>query len=283
MPMRLSEILLVTDCDGTLLQDDKTIAPEDLAAIRAFREAGGNFTVATGRSIPTGAQVLRQLELTLPCVLYNGSMLYDPAGEEILWMEEIPFGARFLVKEAMKTFGETVGVEVLTPEGMLVLAFNGFINAHLNGRFPVPYQRAAYEKVLDAHWLKVMFAMPEKLMPEFSSFLRGFSAEGVRFVRSEQLFFEILPAGATKGNALRRLCRRTGLRLSQTVTIGDCDNDLEMLQAARVGVAVANAFPELKAAADLVTVTNREHAVAAVIEELMWDPEKYLIQYGKGV
>lgn len=283
MPMRLSEILLVTDCDGTLLQNDQSIAEEDISAIRAFREAGGNFTVATGRSIPTGAQVLRQLELTLPCVLYNGSMLYDSAGEQILWTAEVPSGARFLVREVLERFGTEVGIEVLTLEGMWVLSFNQLVDAHLNGRCSAPYRVVSYEDIAEAHWLKVMFTMPEERMPDFSAFLRGFPAEGVRFVRSEKLFFEILPAGATKGNALKRLCRRTGLRLSQTVTIGDCDNDLEMLQAARVGVAVANAFPELKAAADLVTVTNREHAVAAVIEELMWDPEKYLIQYGKGV
>ena len=63
--------------------------------------------------------------------------------------------------------------------------------------------------------------------------------------------------------------------------MGDCDNDLEMLRAARVGVAVENAFPELKAAADLVTVSNGDHAVSAVLRELMQDPEGFLLRYGK--
>ena len=283
MPMTLSEILLVTDCDGTLLQNDQSIAEEDISAIRAFREAGGNFTVATGRSIPTGAQVLRQLKLTLPCVLYNGSMLYDPVGGEIFWTAEVPSGARFLVREVLERFGAKVGIEVLTPEGMWVLSFNQLVDAHLNGRCSAPYQVVSYDDIAEAHWLKVMFAMPEAMQPEFASFLRQFSAEGVRFVRSEKLFFEILPAGASKGSALKRLCRKTGLQLSRTVAIGDCDNDLEMLMEARVGVAVANAYPDLRAAADVVTVSNQEHAVAAVIGELLRDPDKYLAQYGKGV
>ena len=279
--MNLSDILFVTDCDGTLLQDDKTIAPEDFAAIREFRAAGGNFVVATGRSIPTGGRLLRELDLDLPSVLYNGSMLYDSRAEKILLMTEIPAEARFLVREALNRFSGTVGSELLTPEGLRVIAMNELVDAHLNGAVPIPHTEASWEDLLDAHWLKVMFAMSEEQLPEFSAFLRSFSAKGVRFVRAERLFFEILPADASKGGALKRLCDMEGLELSRTVALGDCDNDVEMLQEARVGIAVSNAFPELKAAADLVTVSNEEHAVSVVLRELMKDPEGFFNRYGK--
>lgn len=69
--------------------------------------------------------------------------------------------------------------------------------------------------------------------------------------------------------------------MERVVAIGDCDNDLELLEEAKVGIAVENAFPSLKAKADLVTVSNKEHAVARVIEELMKDPEGFFRQYGK--
>ncbi len=183
----------------------------------------------------------------------------------------------------MNHFGKTVGVEVLTLEGMQVLSFNDLVDQHLNFRCSSPYRLASYEEIRNDHWLKVMFAMPEALMPEFSAFLRRLPSEGVRFVRSEREFFEILPEQATKGNALERLCRREGLSLAYTVAIGDCDNDLEMLLASRVGVAVANAYPELQAAADMITVSNTEHAVAGVIRELMADPDGYFARYGKDV
>ncbi len=271
----LSQILLVTDCDGTLLQDDKTISSTDLNAIGKFQAAGGNFTIATGRSIPTGTPVLRQLELKLPCILYNGSMLYDFLKDEILWMAEIPQNARFLVEKAIKRFGAPLGVEILTPEGMNVVAFNQLVDAHLNGRTPIPYRLTGIREILDRKWLKVMMAMPEALMPEVSAFLLSFETEGVRFVRSEKLFYEILPAEASKGNALKRLCRETGFSLARTVAMGDCDNDIEMLQQARVGIAVENAFPAAKAAADFVTVSNRKSAVARTINELMADPDTF--------
>lgn len=279
--MTLSEVLLVTDCDGTLLQDDKSIAPEDQNAIERFRAAGGYFAVATGRSIPTGADLLRRLKPELPTILYNGSMLYDSEKGKILWMTEIPSSARFLVKEALSEFSGRLGVEVLIPEGMRVLAFNDLVDEHLNGAHPIAYEETTYEKVLPEHWLKVMFAMREEVQPEFLTFLESFQAEGVRFVRSERYFFEILPAKASKGNALRRLCEEAGLSLERVVAIGDCDNDLELLEEAKVGIAVENAFPSLKAKADLVTVSNKEHAVARVIEELMKDPEGFFRQYGK--
>lgn len=276
MSHSLSDILLVTDFDGTLLQEDKSISPEDMAAIGAFRAAGGQFTIATGRSVDTGEQPLRVLDLDLPCVLYNGSMLYDFAKKEVLWMADIPLETQFLVGEVISRFGEAIGAEVLTPGRRNVVALNDMVRQHLYQRANSSYRTAALEEIMGQPWLKVVFVTSEEQLPALADFLMGFSVKGVRFVRSERYLYEILPAEANKGSALERLCRLKGFSLSRTVAVGDCDNDLEMIQTARVGVAVGNAFPSLKAAADMTTVSNGGHAVATVIRELMADPETFL-------
>ena len=121
----------------------------------------------------------------------------------------------------------------------------------------------------------------EEGMADFAAFLRRLDAPVVRVVRSERLYMEILPEKASKGAALRRLCGIIGVPLARTVAMGDCDNDLELLEAAGVGCAVANAYPSLKAAAQKVTVSNEENAVAAVIRELTADPEKFFEREGK--
>ncbi|MGI5894430.1 MAG: HAD family hydrolase [Candidatus Merdivicinus sp.] len=267
----LNQILLVTDCDGTLLRNDKSISRKDLDAISRFVEAGANFTIATGRSLPTSQSILAQLPLKYPIILYNGSMLYDPVEKKPLWMAEIPPAARFVVEKAMEHYGPDLGVEVLTPEALHVLQFTPVIDEHLNGKLKAEYRVASYAEVQGMHWLKVMFALPAEQMDTFRAYLEGLGAEGIRYVRSEKLYFEILPADASKGEALKQLCSRTGFRLEHTVAIGDCDNDLEMLREAGAGYVVANAYPAVRAQARRLTVSNEEGAVSAVIEEILTD------------
>ena len=89
--MKISDILLVTDCDGTLLREDKSVSDADLAAIAEWKAQGGKFTIATGRSLPTAAFLLDLLPLDLPVILYNGAMLYDPIQRRPLWTAEILF------------------------------------------------------------------------------------------------------------------------------------------------------------------------------------------------
>ena len=88
------------------------------------------------------------------------------------------------------------------------------------------------------------------------------------YIRSEHSLYEILPKGISKGAVLPRLAEHLGLDMKRTVAVGDYNNDISMLKAAGVGIAVSNATEEAKAAADLVTVSNEEHAIAKIIYDI---------------
>ena len=77
-----------------------------------------------------------------------------------------------------------------------------------------------------------------------------------------------VPKGTNKGRVLPILADHLGIDMSKTVAIGDYNNDVEMLRTAHVGVAVSNAVEEAKAAADYITVSNEENAVARVIYDI---------------
>ena len=93
-------------------------------------------------------------------------------------------------------------------------------------------------------------------------------ADEYDFVRSERVLFEILPKGITKGVSITKLVEFLGIDKSKTIAIGDYNNDIPMFKEAKLGIAVANACAEAKAAADYITVSNLEHAVARVIYDL---------------
>ena len=88
------------------------------------------------------------------------------------------------------------------------------------------------------------------------------------FIRSELTLYEILPKGISKGVVIPKLAELLGLDPKRTIAVGDYNNDVEMIRAAGVGFAVANAVPEVKAVADRITVSNQEHAIAKIISEI---------------
>ena len=88
------------------------------------------------------------------------------------------------------------------------------------------------------------------------------------FIRSERTLYEILPKGANKGSVLPKLCDHLGIDQSKTIAVGDYNNDIAMIKSAGIGFAVANACPEAKAAADHITVSNEEHAIAKIIADI---------------
>ena len=88
------------------------------------------------------------------------------------------------------------------------------------------------------------------------------------FEQLEKALYEILPKGISKGSVLPKLAEYLGIDMRRTVAVGDYNNDISMLKSAGVGIAVANATPEAKAAADFVTVSNEENAIAKIISDI---------------
>ena len=87
-------------------------------------------------------------------------------------------------------------------------------------------------------------------------------------MNSIDILYEILPKGASKGNALYKMSELLGIDIKKTIAVGDYNNDVSMIKAAGVGFAVANAIPEAKAVADFVTVSNNDHSIAAIVDGL---------------
>ena len=88
------------------------------------------------------------------------------------------------------------------------------------------------------------------------------------FVRSAGDLCEIMPKGIDKGTVLPKLAEHLGVDMRRTVAVGDYNNDLGMIRAAGMGIAVANAVEEVKAIADHITVSNEEHAIAKIISDI---------------
>jgi hydroxymethylpyrimidine pyrophosphatase-like HAD family hydrolase len=93
-------------------------------------------------------------------------------------------------------------------------------------------------------------------------------AEKFDYIRSEKTLYEILPKGVSKASVLPKLSEFLGVKPSHIIAVGDYNNDVAMIREAGVGIAVANATTEAKAAADYITVSNEDDAIAKIIEDI---------------
>ncbi|MCF8504376.1 MAG: HAD hydrolase family protein [Caulobacter sp.] len=116
---------------------------------------------------------------------------------------------------------------------------------------------------------KLLVHHPDHAVEVLLSRLRGYARDRFEVIWSGAPFVEIAPMGVSKGAGLAAYCGDLGLTAAEVIAFGDMPNDLPMLTFAGCGVAVANAHPDLLAAADQITSSNEADGVAEVIETLL--------------
>lgn len=263
--------LIVSDFDGTLLNNDNTISDYVRNTINKYVSCGGIFAVCTGRMLCSILPRVRELGLKGLVAAYQGSVIADIESGKLLrknslGVEDCAEICAFAEKHnyCCNTYSEEV-LYTSIPAGDEKIEFyenvTGVKAIYVEGKM----SQYVMEKNLICN--KITFLIyPEERERLFNLMRDEFSG---RFdvTCSSACLVEISPKGDDKGVALKFIAEHFGIDLTDTVAVGDNLNDLPMIEAASVGVAVGNAVDELKSKADYVTVSNNDGAVAKIIEK----------------
>ena len=264
---RFDGLLICTDLDGTLLRDDKTVSRENLEAIEHFTAEGGYFTFITGRMPFFVGDLPERVRINAPFGCINGGGLYDAREDKYIWQKPIRDDVTELVRYIYDNV-PGVGIQVNCFDKLYFITENEAMHwfRKITG---VPNLVATLDGV-DEPIAKIVFGdLREENLAIVKELLESHPRhDEFDYIRSERTLYEILPKGVGKGAVLPRLAEHLGIDMSRTIAFGDYDNDASMLSAAGLGVAVANATENARAAADLVTVSNNEHAIAKIIYDI---------------
>ena len=197
----------------------------------------------------------------------NGGGLYDKANEKYVWKQVISNDAFELVDSVAEALPE-VGIQVNTfyhayfcRENDTMQSFRAVTN--------LPNLTCDYREINEPIAKFIFGSEKNEEILAVEKVLRSHKrADEFDFIRSERALFEILPKGINKGVVIEKLAEYLGIDKKRTIAIGDYNNDVAMLRKAGVGIAVANACPEALEAADIITVSNEEHAIARVISDI---------------
>jgi len=243
--------LLVLDLDGTLLHEGLELDPAQVSAFRRAMGRGLTITVATGRMPRAAAPYLAELRITAPVILYNGALVRDPSAGRDLLSLELPRGLPWRV---YRSFAHApVHPLFYRDDHLYCLELTSPIAAYcLERRLTVEIVADPEPFLRTGSFAKCLFiGNPADLRP-FREEIAPRLASEARLVHSRPDQLDLLPAAASKGAALRFLARHLGIPLSRVIAVGDEENDLEMLQESGLGIAMAHAPEEVRAAADRV-------------------------------
>ncbi len=274
--------LIALDIDGTLLDRQSRVGPRTRAAMAHAVARGVRFMLCTGRRYRTTLPVMKDLHLEVSVIVNSGAMVKNSADHRTLYRNgmnrELALSVCGLLKaeDLMPTLftddfpeGPDFYVEddlTGNPYFLRYLANNKDAYKVAKGFADAPADRIIEVTVYDAGG---KLERPEKRLRE--RFGDAITTQIVRFAKHGNVCdcLEVLNRGASKWNALLHVAEGWGIRPEEIVAVGDQLNDLDMIVNAGLGVAMGNAVPELKAAADLVTSTCDEDGVGVFLEELL--------------
>jgi Cof subfamily protein (haloacid dehalogenase superfamily) len=258
--------LVATDLDGTLLRDDGTVSPYTAGVLARVRAAGIPVVFVTARPPRRAREIARSVGLGGLAICGNGAIVYDLDSETVVRQALLEAVVAHRLIGALREAAPGVCFAV---EAGLVYGQEPAYAPHS----PHPGDtggRCDDALVLCAEGVTKLIALhPTLPLDELRPLAHRLAGETAVVTQSGAPFVEIAAPGITKARALADLCRDLGVAPGEVIAFGDMPNDLPMLAWAGYRVAVANAHPDVLAAADEVAAANNEDGVARVLGRLM--------------
>ena len=259
---------IALDLDGTLTNHDKVVTPKTREALLKAESQGAVIILASGRPTYGIEPVAECLELDKRggyILSYNGGNIVNTKTGEKLFFQFLPDAVLPILYRYAKEHHHALlgyaGNEIITemPDDQYVKEESRINKMNIR----------QVDNLLDAlepHPTKLLMTGDPKDMLQAENDLVAELGEKIDIFRSAPFFLELVPKGIDKAQSLLRLLGKINLTPADMIAFGDGYNDLSMLKLAGMGVAMANAAPEVRADADYITLSNEEDGVAAALE-----------------
>jgi Cof subfamily protein (haloacid dehalogenase superfamily) len=269
--------MIASDLDNTLLTSAKAISPRTNQAISDAHAAGLILLTATGRQLATMPQQVLDTDIGY-AVASNGAVGFDFERELVMFTELLSVAAQQAVVDYLSQRAPGVAFSAGRGTGDTFYSQPEYLDQVLS-REKLHDRRAVVvadlPTVISEPTIKLVVRHPEFTPDELLAMLDESGLSGFHATTSGAPFVEIAAGGINKATGLAQVCAELGLGADEVMAVGDAKNDVEMLEWAGIGVAMANARPEAKAAADFEIPSNEEDGLAQMIEAMLSGGEHF--------
>lgn len=256
--------LIVTDLDGTLLNDDKEITAQTIETMRRAQAEGILVTVATGRMYTAAVHFAKQIGVDLPVICCNGGQV-KKVGEEPIFARHFSASvAGAVIAECYRRdwyvqwyIGDQAYAKEFSPQFFGNYKRIENFNVNEVGADFQPYLNGVIQIVIRDLGGRIG-TIREVLGAKFGG--------QVTFQQHTDISVDVTPQGINKAVGIAALIKTLGIKKEEVMAFGDADNDIAMLAYVGTGVAMENALDQVKEVADLITGDCNHDGVAAAIE-----------------
>ncbi|RST76495.1 HAD family phosphatase [Siminovitchia acidinfaciens] len=266
--------MVAIDLDDTLLTVDLIVSTGTIQAIQDAIDLGIVVTIATGRMFASAKNIAQHLGLNVPLITYQGALIKNIAGNEVLYERLIqPHVAHRLIEVAKEN---NLHLQVYQNDILYTASDNEFIRQYYDS-VKVPYTvEPGLGKLADGGFTKALFIDAPDYLDQLQIELRAEFGGNAHVTKSKPFYLEITHPQANKGIALLHLAKKLGIDRSEIIGIGDSYNDMDLISTAGLGIAMGNGVEELKEKAAYITFSNNEEGVRHAIEKFVLSPAKVL-------
>lgn len=261
--------LVALDLDGTLLNDQKELTESVKETLLRLKARGTTIVISTGRSYQGVQKYLDFLgrQVVDYVISFNGALTYDVQNDKEL-------AKRCLKREQLLRIarvGERIGLPVHFVSDLSVYTPHNPIGKYAMKEAIETNARMVYcpleDLPGDKNYYKALYSEEQALLEERIRAIPQEFYTKFTVVKSDDSYLEIIREGVSKGVALRGLIHQLGIDAEEVVSIGDQENDIDMIALAGVGVSMGNAIDAVKNIADFITTTNNDNGVVIALEK----------------
>lgn len=258
--------IIALDLDDTLLLPDCTIPKETVSVLQKAAKYGVKVVIATGRIYPSAKIYAEEIGTECPIICYNGAMIRENR-EGILFSAGL--SPALIHQIAVFCKQNDLYLQLYSEDKIVVEKICDKTLADPDSKVTDIIEIGDLTKgKLDPSPKMMIFDDPTRLKVIQQELENRFSDQ-LYIATSKEYLLEMMPKGVSKKNTLKRYAESLGIRREEIMACGDNTNDLEMVEWAGTGVAVANAVPELKTAADYISSEERSYGVAEAVRNLV--------------
>ena len=263
--------LIAMDLDGTLNNDQKIITEKTKAALMAAQKRGIRLALASARPSPglfKERDILRLQDYNGILMSYNGGRIVDAATGKVLFETSMDLAQ---TKQVLRRL-EALPVTPILDDGVqfYVADKNGYkVDYECKNNNMTCTEVGKLADFLSFAPIKILMSVQPEELAEVQKQIADFLPETLTVVQTAAFYLEVIPKVINKGQGIRDICAVLGIDPSEVISFGDAANDIPMLREAGMGVAMGNAAEAVKAAANMVTLSNNDDGIAVALEKLL--------------
>lgn len=258
--------MIATDIDGTILKWGLDFTPAMKNCVEKLKQSGIKLVLVTGRMHCATLPVAKELGLDTPIISYQGGLIKDCHNNTLYQKNLSNDYAKEIIQWARKN---NIHINLYLDDQLYVEEDNDIVKSYTDGKF-IDYTVCNFDNLEIENVNKILaidLTDAEKVTGWVNELKEKYP--DLYIVKSTPYFCEIGCSDAKKSLGVHHLCNMWGIKLEEVLTIGDQNNDIDLVQCGGIGVAMGNGTPELKECADFITDTVENDGFVKAVEKFV--------------